>query len=250
MGQGHTPSDHDFRDFASILRSTFRSHLPGNCWHCANKVRYGLQRRWGWKPTYRWNCLPCHKTRPSTQRRCPYCTFPWNAPYRTFSYRRKISAMPFTHQPSPKFIPPKHKGDTLTPAVGERTRWYPKGVLGLGAKVQKDILKWLLMITKNWIGVDIQTMFDFVDVNLVPEDKEILLPFYTFWCSSRFCTWRASAVFVRMSLYKSEAWAPTILKSCQQSAVACQEHELFSLMLEKPEPPRKPLFFWDRKSVV
>jgi len=44
------------------------------------------------------------------------------------------------YQASPKFIAPRHRGDTLTPAVGDRTRWYPRTLFGIAAGV-KAILK-------------------------------------------------------------------------------------------------------------
>ena len=37
------------------------------------------------------------------------------------------------YQASPKFIAPRHRGDTLTPAVGDRMRWYPRTLFGVAA---------------------------------------------------------------------------------------------------------------------
>lgn len=48
-----------------------------------------------------------------------------------FSKIDNVPMKPF--HASPKFIDPRHRGDTLTPALGERIRWYPRTLFGFGA---------------------------------------------------------------------------------------------------------------------
>ena len=40
----------------------------------------------------------------------------------------------------PKFMAPRHNGDTLTPALGERIRWYPNGEGGFWAGGNRDMI--------------------------------------------------------------------------------------------------------------
>lgn len=57
------------------------------------------------------------------------------------SRRRKGSSfLPKTSlQELPMLIPPRQRGETLTEAVGDRIRWYPNGVNGLGGGLKNDM---------------------------------------------------------------------------------------------------------------
>jgi hypothetical protein len=49
-------------------------------------------------------------------------------------------------QASPKFMAPRHSGETRTPAVGDKTRWKSKSDLALGASPNGEgaILKFVV----------------------------------------------------------------------------------------------------------